>query len=279
MKTERRPILLALPLILFLLLSLSFSAASTTALEPQQSSCSRTAWQTVGPERVGRERARMTTIWKERGETAFFFKAKMAIDADGSPRAYHPDNTGLEDNSNGKDENGRWVGVVVVGGRPHVQGPGDPYPGYYVSPTSLTDPAIREDTNPRKYVDSEAIPYIALPPKTAYREGRCVRDGKACLGDMAFVLNSSNGKSAFAIVADIGPGRKVGEASIALAKALGIPSSPRSGGTDDGIYYLVFPGSGNEKPRSLDEINAIGAERLSRWGGKEKLSACLTGPR
>jgi hypothetical protein len=36
---------------------------------------------------------------------------------------------------------------------------------------------------------------------------------------------------------------KYGEGSIALARALGIPSSPRNGGCADGVTFVVFPGS------------------------------------
>ena len=235
--------------------------------------CNKTAWQTLGPERVGRERRRFTTVWKEQGQTAFFFSAKMGIDADGSPRAYNPTNTGLENNQNGKDA-GRWVGIVLVNGRPYVQPAGAPAPGYYVSTTSLQDES-KSITDTRRYVNSEDIPYIALSPFVMHDFKRCVRDKKACLGDIAYVLNSSNNKSAYAIVADKGPRKKAGEGSIALAKALGIPSSPRSGGVDKGVFYVVFPGSGNESFKSIQEINNIGQEYLNRWGGEEKLRTCL----
>ena len=43
-----------------------------------------------------------------------------------------------------------------------MQGPGDPAPGYYVSTTSLHD-ANLPVTDPRRYVDSEQVPYLALP--------------------------------------------------------------------------------------------------------------------
>lgn len=45
------------------------------------------------------------------------------------------------------------------------------------------------------------------------------------------------------MVGDVGPRRKVGEISIAAARAVGMPSSPRSGGEDDKIVeYEIFPG-------------------------------------
>jgi hypothetical protein len=61
---------------------------------------------------------------------ASLFIGGMTIDADGSPHAYHPDNTGLDNNSNAKNAKGEWVGVVTVAGQPVIQGADDPAPGY-----------------------------------------------------------------------------------------------------------------------------------------------------
>jgi hypothetical protein len=42
---------------------------------------------------------------------------------------------------------------------------------------------------------------------------------------------------------DVGPHSKIGEISIAVARAVGIPASPRSGGEDRKIVeYEIFPG-------------------------------------
>lgn len=51
------------------------------------------------------------------------------------------------------------------------------------------------------------------------------------------------GTSVTAVVADIGPAAKLGEISVALAKALGIPDSPVSGGVEEHVvYYVLSPG-------------------------------------
>lgn len=51
------------------------------------------------------------------------------------------------------------------------------------------------------------------------------------------------GKSVSAVVGDLGPTRKTGEASRAVAIALGINPSPINGGVDDpSVFYEVFPG-------------------------------------
>jgi hypothetical protein len=79
-----------------------------------------------------------------------------------------------------------------------------------------------------------------------------------------------------AIVADeSAPELTMGEGSIALARALGIDSSPRSWGIEQGVAYVVFPGSGNGKPRAWDDIASISRYRFEAWGGLRKLHSCL----
>jgi hypothetical protein len=264
---------LVLSAIVFLAFHVSengFLLQSRTVNAQGSATCDKMAWQSIG-----KSGGPQNTVWKQLGHSPFFYKAGMTIDADGASKAYHPRNIGLDHNDNGKDK-GRWIAIVLVNGRPHVQGPNDPAPGYYVSTSSLQD-KTKAITDPRRYVDSETIPYIALPPKVMNIDGQCARDDKACLGDIAVVMNSRNEKLSYAIVADQGPRTRIGEGSIALAKALGINSSPRTGGMDRGILYLVFAGSGNEKPRILEEINTMGQELFNNWGGKEKLTTCLGG--
>jgi hypothetical protein len=84
-------------------------------------------------------------------------------------------------------------------------------------------------------------------------------------------MNLRNGKSSFAIYADIGT---LGEGSINLADALGISSNARHGGQSDGVLYLLFPGSGNLRPRTIGEIEREGEKLLHQLGGITKLSSC-----
>jgi Fungal chitosanase of glycosyl hydrolase group 75 len=202
-------------------------------------------------------------IWQALGNQAFFFVSGMTIDADGAPNAYHPDNIGLDDLANAGMP-GHWDGIITDrAGEPLLQGPEDPFPGYYVSCTSLTD-RTKGRTDPARYVDASKIPYIVLPRDVAVQGG-------AQLGDFAVVVNLRNGKSSYAIFADVGT---MGEGSIALADNLGIWSDARQGGRRGGILYLVFPGSGNRQPRTVDEISVEAAKLLQDWGGAEKLTSC-----
>src|SRR5579872_5891755 len=83
-----------------------------------------------------------TAIFQMEGLPIVCFHAGMAIDADGSPRAYHPDNTGLDDLKHGGYP-GNWWGVATSNelstGEPLLQNSSDPAPGNYVSTTSLID--------------------------------------------------------------------------------------------------------------------------------------------
>lgn len=203
-------------------------------------------------------------VYKLAGGTVIFFRGDLAVDADGAPKAYHPTNNriALDFKANGYP----WA-IVRVGGRDYIQTSSDPAPGYYVSQTSLEDRTKRE-IDPTRYVDADEIPYIVLPPAA-------MRAGGVRLGDYAVVINKKNGKSSNAIFADIGPRTKLGEGSIALARALGVNKTPKFGGPSADLVYIVFPRSGDGKPKSLEEINSRGTELFSAWGGTEQVTACF----
>ncbi len=202
--------------------------------------------------------------------SAVLFEAGLAIDADGAPNAYGPHDKGLDLTVHARGRKG-WAGVLAdERGQPVLQKRG-PYRGYYVSTTSLEDANTRRDADPRKYVDARKIPYIVLPSDVAGRFG--IR-----LGDFAVVAHQRNGgfAYAYAIYADVGPSGKLGEGSMALAKALGLPANPRGGAVEEGVWFLVFPGSGHGpgKLRTLKEINRSAARLYKTWGGSKRLRAC-----
>lgn len=201
----------------------------------------------------------------------FFYKSGMTIDADGAFRAYHPvDRFGLDSLDHAGHQGNWWALVTDNGkssGQPVVQGKSDPAPGYYVSTTALYDPGNPNLRDPHRYVDAARIPYVVLHPK-ALKHAR--------LGDFATVVNLQNRRISAALVADVSaPNLPVGEGSIALAKALGIDWSPRQGGTDADVVYLVYPGSGNGRPRTLREILVRSKQLFKAWGGFNKLNACV----
>jgi len=185
------------------------------------------------------------------------FSSGMTIDADGAPHAYHSDeNKGLDYLANG-GHSGNWWALVTDNkknnGNPLIQSASDPAPGFYISKTSLEDKTKRYE-DPNRYVNSETIPYIALPSNLS---------NNLKLGDIVLVVNKANNKKYFAIYADWGPKNKLGEGSMYLAKQLGINSSPKNGGTNSSIFYILLEKSGNGKILSDSEIQEIGKRKLT----------------
>jgi len=208
-------------------------------------------------------------VYKHNPSGAILFRAKMAIDADGSPRAYGPNNTGLDFTANA-GSTGNWWGVVTnSNGNPIVQGSGDPYPGMYVSTTSLINSSYAS-TNPLRYVNSETVPFIVLPSAVTSLGG-------ITLGDIVYVYNTTNGQGCYAVFADGGPAGKLGEGSIDLANQLGINSNARTGGTSSAIVdYIVFPhsGSGQGTIPSVATINSVGTTNINSVGGTG-ITSCI----
>jgi Fungal chitosanase of glycosyl hydrolase group 75 len=213
-------------------------------------------------------------VWRYPEKSPFFFLAAFAIDADGAPNAYHADDIGIDYLANA-GRPGNWWGLATDNGQadgtPVIQDENDPCPGYYVSRTSLEDRA-RAERDPRRYVDATKIPYVVLPPQLLASRTA----GGARLGDFAAVMNTVNRKFGFAIFADVGPKDKLGERSIALAQEIGVPSDPKRGGAKGGIAYLLFPGSGDGKPRSREEIVVAGTRLLDEFGGDQQLRTSVS---
>jgi N-acetylmuramoyl-L-alanine amidase len=202
---------------------------------------------------------RPVTVFRLPGRDGFFYKGRMTVDADGAPKCYHPDDApGLDRLANATSDSKKFIqGKNGIG----------PAPGFFVSGTSLNSGAEnRCDT----YVDAVNIPYIVF-----YSNFPGVK-----VGDVAMVVNLQNGKRTHAIIADTNSGTK-GEASVRTAEALGIPSSPRHGGTDSKIIlYIIFPGTKfapvNPAPHWPDDkIRAIAEEKFAAWGGMVQVKACF----
>jgi hypothetical protein len=179
-------------------------------------------------------------------DKAIWWEGGLNIDADGAYNAYAPGNAGLDYTANAGSD-GDWYGVLVdADGHPVVQGPDDPCPGGFIATTALVDHSKAVD-DPRRYVDSNAINYLSIPRNA-------VADYGLKVGDVGFAFCRKTGQMACAVVADVGPRNKWGEGSIALARALGLPASPRNGGAEAGVVCVVFKGSGRGWPRTNADI-------------------------
>lgn len=211
-------------------------------------------------------------VYKHSPSNFAMYKAKFAVDADGSPRAYGPNNSGLDWTANAGSP-GNWWGVVTdVNGNPILQTASNPYPGMYVSTTSLVNSQYAS-TNPLHYTNSETVPFFVIP--TAVRNLFGI-----VIGDVAYVYNTVTGLGRFAIYADSGPAGKLGEGSIYLANQIGLNSSPKTGGTSSGIIdYIIFPNSGfgQGKIPTIAQIDSIGNAKIAFVGGTG-ITSCLASP-
>lgn len=206
-------------------------------------------------------------IWKELStQDTFFFVSKMVVTAAGAPQAFHKEDQLAYDFLDNAGTIGYWWSLVTDDqGFPLVQGINDPAPGYFVSKTALSD-CSKPLKDPTRYVDASTIPYIALP--AMHMMG-------AKLGDLCVVINTLNNKIGYAIIADVGLNNSIGIGSIALAKDIGIAPSPKIGGVEDGILYIVFSQSGEgwckfkTREQVINEANWL----FKRWGGIEKVRA------
>lgn len=181
------------------------------------------------------------------------WESGAAVDGDGSPFCYAPLGSALRglDALGNAGKPGDWWGLACDdAGEPYIQAHDDPAPGYYISTTALADRGL-PDTNPRKYVNSEKVPYVSVPRILLKAMG-------VKLGDFALV--ERNDKSTGAIVADVGPPNEIGEISIFAAKQLGIPDSPRNGGVSRGVKYTIFCNTASSPAWPRFDVNRIARE-------------------
>jgi len=189
---------------------------------------------------------------------------KMTVDVDGAPNAYGPPGKpalDFEKNAHtGGTLRGPIVGYLTEHGKPVIQGPHDPMPGYYISTTDFRDDSIDDDRNPRKYVDATKINYVVL--------GSFGKRHHVKLGDLVVVHSHETEKTVYAIVGDSGNAAGT-EGSLALLQALGYPYKD---GKDDAvedpkIVIRYYPGSNPQRRffRSQAEIDkAAEALKLDR---------------
>jgi hypothetical protein len=126
---------------------------------------------------------------------------RMAVDVDGAPKSYGPnDKEALDFELNahvGARRSGKIVGYLTDNkGKPIVQGPDDPAPGFFVSTTRYTDIRNNRETDPRRYVNAAEINYTLLA-SSAPAKG-------VVPGDFCVVQAVKKNKTVFAIVGDSG---------------------------------------------------------------------------
>jgi hypothetical protein len=155
---------------------------------------------------------------------------RMDVDVDGAPNAYGPPGSKALDVLHNAHYRGRAraeiVGYLTDDDDPSIpilQGPHDPFPGFYISQTAFTDPAINNPRDPQRYVDATQINYVVLGNKARHQGAR--------VGDFTAVYSRKTLRSVFAIVGDDG-NPSGNEGSLHLLQALGYPFH-------DGIHDAV----------------------------------------
>lgn len=126
----------------------------------------------------------------------------------------------------------------------------------YQSQTAATD-------STGKPLDAAALPYVVVPGASTRWDYRA---SGLKMGSVVLVIYS--GKMEFGILGDVGPVSGIGEASVAMAKAVGIDPDPRTGGVDGKtVAYLAFTGASGvvTKNESHDEAVTIGQKRLVQF--------------
>jgi hypothetical protein len=201
------------------------------------------------------------------------FVGRVTVDADGAPRAYNPSDTGLDLLDNG-GEPGNWWALATdapncgTSGKPILQQAGDPAPGFYVTKTTMTNPAVGNCKLQRNYVDSSKIPYVAFSPLVAQITGN--------KGRYAVVGRLSGGEVQLAIQADAASKHGIGEASIELTRRLGLNPNPKSGGTQarEFIYVAMPPHETASFPANVAAVETGAGDAFQRWGGEARLKTC-----
>lgn len=102
---------------------------------------------------------------------------------------------------------------------------------WYQSQTAATD----SHGHP---LDAAALPYVVVPGKSSLFDFAAAG---VRMGSVVAVIYKD--RVVYGVVGDIGPKDAIGEASYAMAKALGINPNPKNGGADSGVTYIAFTGT------------------------------------
>lgn len=171
---------------------------------------------------------------------------RMDVDVDGAPNAYGPPGMQTLDillNAHYLNRADKEIVGYLIDehGRPVLQGPKDPFPGYYISQTAFTDIENQNVRDPRRYVDARKVNYIV--------RGTVARRRGVQVGDFVSVYSKRTRKGVFAIVGDTG--NPTGdEGSLHLLQDLGYPfRDGKNGSVEKPEIVVRFYANSNPKHR------------------------------
>jgi hypothetical protein len=178
----------------------------------------------------------------------------------------------------------RWFGILgvgeaVVAGRT-IRGvePVDLADGFFVSPTTLGDPAFA-DTDQKRYPDPLVVPGGVMPNRQA------LKDAGVRMGGLGVAIDTRRPEAAPVpfIVNDYGP--RIGEGSVALARLVSgrepkpdLTRAERFVGQVDtpDVLWVYFGGEALGPPYSAERVKIEAQAAFAAWGGPERLKACAT---
>lgn len=130
---------------------------------------------------------------------------------------------------------------------------------------STTDPWYQAQTaatdSSGGYLDAASLPYVVVPSASSRFN---FKNAGLSLGSVVAVIYQ--GKVAYGVIGDTGPVAIIGEASYAMAAALGIDPDPATGGADSGVTYIAFTGT-DAVPSKLEdhaEAQSVGEARAAQ---------------
>src|SRR5262245_51326171 len=111
-------------------------------------------------------------------------------------------------------------------------------------------------------INANAVPYFVLPQPSSWFKSR-----GCALGDYAAVIFKD--RLAFAVFADLGPTKKIGEGSIELLRRLGEERIRANGriknaGMGPRVITIVFPGSGRAAHRKNEDTLLAAITEVTR---------------
>jgi hypothetical protein len=102
------------------------------------------------------------------------------------------------------------------------------------------DPYFQDDTfyhDDGKALNAYDVPFVVVPPSVVLQTRKIV------MGCAAIVTNLMTGEHVNCVVGDLGPMRKIGEISVAAARAISVNPNPKVGGEENRIIaYEIRPG-------------------------------------
>ncbi|HEV7305563.1 hypothetical protein [Ensifer sp.] len=158
--------------------------------------------------------------------------------------------------------------------------------GYLVSMTA--DTAVNGgfnrvgDCDQKKWIDALTVPALVLPGGSPFQ-----KDGAGKRSAVVAMTVGEGQQVALGMVGDTGPGDEIGEASVEMNRILnGLPPGTIPNSRADAkarfqagrTVFLVFPGDDNRVPRPInaETVKAFTESRFKAWGGKDRLTGCLS---